>query len=192
MAIRPSGKGIGRGRRIDETGNVYGRLTVLGPAPKRDASAIWECQCECGSLTNIRGFTLREGALSCGCLRRENFKPKTLAHGEACRNRVIANTISNAKRRGLAWELSIEQVTALLTKDCQYCGSPPGQVSRGRGHNGEFIYNGLDRVDNALGYAPDNVVACCGVCNTAKSNMTMLEFSAWLRRVYVRLNGELQ
>jgi hypothetical protein len=60
-------------RRIDETGNVYGRLTVLRQTPARGhrSSAWWLCRCVCGRETVARGDRLRAGGVrSCGCARR--------------------------------------------------------------------------------------------------------------------------
>ena len=47
---------------IDETGNVYGKLTVTGKNPLSDkGSARWDCVCECGNTTTIVGSNLRSG-----------------------------------------------------------------------------------------------------------------------------------
>ena len=54
--------------------------------------------------------------------------------------------------------------------------------SRRRG-NGDYTYNGIDRVDNTRGYTLDNVVPCCFKCNRAKDTMTKEEFLEWVGRV---------
>lgn len=64
------------GKLIDLTGQKFGRLTVLGRAPKPEGatstSAFWYCQCECGVNKVISGNVLRQGkAKSCGCLNTE-------------------------------------------------------------------------------------------------------------------------
>jgi very-short-patch-repair endonuclease len=63
---------------IDETGNVYGKLTVLRRGPNRanSAAAFWWCWCDgCESEVLIRGATLREGnARQCQpCGKRATF-----------------------------------------------------------------------------------------------------------------------
>lgn len=57
----------------DETGNQYGRLTVLERVENdRHGNAQWKCICECGKLHITRGVSLRNGdTQSCGCLQRE-------------------------------------------------------------------------------------------------------------------------
>lgn len=55
---------------IDLTNQTFGKLTVTGrfPPEKGDREARWECVCECGNTTVVRGTHLRQGkVVSCGC-----------------------------------------------------------------------------------------------------------------------------
>ena len=57
---------------IDETGNRYGRLTVLykDSTNTRQDGTYWVCQCDCGNLTTVKGTNLRnkqKPVRSCGC-----------------------------------------------------------------------------------------------------------------------------
>lgn len=70
---------------IDETGNKYGRLTVLRMATEEEYSRgagipiRWLCQCECGNTTFADGRDLRNGSrVSCGCQIKE--KAQILAY----------------------------------------------------------------------------------------------------------------
>lgn len=57
----------------DETGNVYGKLTVLRFVGRTNSGdSRWECRCECGKLTTVPRGDLRKsygGTKSCGCWR---------------------------------------------------------------------------------------------------------------------------
>jgi len=55
---------------IDKTGKKYGKLTVIRRAENAPGGiARWECLCECGKTTIVRGGNLSCGAVkSCGCL----------------------------------------------------------------------------------------------------------------------------
>ena len=56
---------------IDETGNKYGKLTVLYKVENYSAiqGVYWMCQCECGNQKIILGSSLRSGnTTSCGCI----------------------------------------------------------------------------------------------------------------------------
>ena len=58
-------------RVIDETGNKYGKLTVLKRVGSdQDKKALWLCKCECGNTTITTGKRLRIGIVqSCGCIK---------------------------------------------------------------------------------------------------------------------------
>lgn len=60
---------------IDETGNIYGRLTVIDIAQKQSQKSRnlrWRCLCECGEYTEVASNDLRQGkTTSCGCFSRE-------------------------------------------------------------------------------------------------------------------------
>ena len=64
-----------RGRpRLDLTGAVFDRLTVLEFAGRRAGSGhiLWKCQCSCGNTTTVLSQNLMSNKVrSCGCLRFE-------------------------------------------------------------------------------------------------------------------------
>ena len=75
--------------------------------------------------------------------------------------------------RGLDVTLSLDEYAILTAGDCYYCGS---DLPQRMGH-------GLDRINNTIGYAVNNVRACCANCNGAKSDKTEDEFRDWVLRV---------
>jgi hypothetical protein len=64
--------------RIEEAGNVYGRLSVLPISVKFDKGWLyWLCACSCGEMKFIAGIQLRRergGTRSCGCLKIESVR----------------------------------------------------------------------------------------------------------------------
>ncbi len=95
---------------------------------------------------------------------------------------------AGAKRRDLLFALDLDQFVALAQSPCAYCGTGPANVARIKGAGYEFFvpYSGIDRVDNTRGYEPDNVVSCCGACNTAKSERSVADFIAHAQRIVER------
>ena len=163
---------------IDEVGSRHGRLTVLEYAGENNRHTQWLCRCDCGAEKIIYGHHLRYGAVkSCGCSR-------SLPKGEAAFNQLFRGIKYSAVRRKKKFKLTKEQVRDLVTRPCRYCGALPAQRSRSLRCNGDFLYNGIDRVDNSLGYVEGNVVPCCGQCNNAKRTIGAEEFKAWIVQVY--------
>jgi hypothetical protein len=94
-----------------------------------------------------------------------------------------------AQKRGFEFTLTIEQFRVLTSGNCRYCGGSPGTVFRNyREFNGAYVYNGIDRLDNAQGYTPDNCVTCCKICNQMKHKLPVEVFLAHCARIveYVR------
>jgi len=175
----------------DETGNVYAKLTVLYRVENDNrGNACWRCQCSCGNQKTIPGARLRGGhTRSCGCLVKETArKLNVLPFGEAAQNNLYLKYKRCAKIRGYEWGISKVEFLRICQQKCAYCGILPSQISRTTSEiNGNFLYNGIDRVDNSVGYYSGNVVPCCKVCNIAKSTQTLGQFTDWIRRVYDKI-----
>lgn len=167
-------------------GERYGRLVVLDV---EGSSAT--VQCDCGVIKSVHPSSLtrpRNRTRSCGCLRRDktgetNIGRQLPNHLGAIRV-VIRVYQQQAADRNLAFELSEQEATTLISSPCHYCGQEPQQQTTAHKRlDPSFRYNGIDRVDNALGYVPSNVVTACKTCNFAKRTMSKSDFLAWVRRV---------
>lgn len=69
-----------------------------------------------------------------------------------------------ARYHGKEWTITLEQYSILRSKACYYCAGNLPDTSRG-----------LDRIDNSKGYSLDNVLPCCGFCNSVRSNLLTVE-----------------
>jgi len=87
-------------------------------------------------------------------------------------SRLDANK-SSASKRGYDWYLSDDYAKELMTSPCHYCGL----LDLGA------RVNGIDRVENALGYWPSNVVSCCKLCNYFKKDYTVDVFLAHAKKI---------
>lgn len=184
---------MSKGRKVaDITGQRFGRLIVLGRAPKQDRwHTRWFVKCDCGAEKTVMGTSLNCGRTqSCGCLRDEAFiknkKLRVLPNGVSSRNGVVRRYQESAARKGLIWELSDELFDTLSQQLCHYCGRAPETKHHERWSHGTFVYNGIDRKDNSRGYTPDNVVSCCRRCNRAKYTMGYEEFLEFINRLCER------
>ncbi len=169
-------------RLINEVGNRYGNLLVVGSGSRRRTTQMWSCRCDCGRLHEVNGSNLRSGDVrSCG-----HCGLALLPGDEAAFRQALNNYRKNARTRGIAFELSAEQFRSVSQKNCHYCGSSPAnkhKPARPRAGADSFVYSGLDRVDNTRGYLDGNVVPCCALCNSAKSALSVDEFLKWVSRV---------
>lgn len=105
------------------------------------------------------------------------------ARGEAAFNKTLRSYQQNAQTRGHSWEVTGEEFNRLAAMDCHYCGTPPSMITKGSLRGGDYVYNGLDRIDNSLGYTLGNVLTCCKICNHAKVDMPYDDFLAWIAQL---------
>jgi hypothetical protein len=68
-----------------------------------------------------------------------------------------------------------------MKSNCNYCGIEPSNLFWKSYYN--VNYNGIDRVDNLIGYEKHNLVSCCKTCNIAKNNNSEKDFLEWVKRV---------
>ncbi len=174
-----------RGRfPTDLRGRKFRHLTVLkrGPDCKGRNKITWECQCDCGNITIVRTGSLKNGS-SGNCYNC--WKSKSLAFGEAAFNRLCNQYKQGAIQRNLSFDLSKDDIKNITKQNCFYCGIPPTQIANpAKGNNGGYVYNGIDRKDNTLGYTLENAVACCVHCNFSKRERTVTEFVDWIIKAY--------
>lgn len=175
----------------DLTGIRYHSWLVIGPYEIRikkngKRASYWLCRCDCGTERYVLAGHLNHGSTrNCGCdLIRKMKKPA----GESARTLLLCSYRSGAKRRNLSWGIADDLFDILTKSGCFYCGVPPAQVSKTGSGNGDYIYNGIDRVDNTLGYEPDNVAPCCKICNRAKDVMSLEDFLSWVGRIAYKHN----
>ena len=180
------------GPRIDLCGMRFGRLLVKTQGPYvyagKQQRITFTCVCDCGVECVVKSYSLFSGRTkSCGCLVHESWESTggTKLHrgkpvGATARYAFLKSYKRNAKTRGYAWEITNDYALSLAQKPCHYCGSEPASSWKGKYTHGEFIHNGLDRLDNSVGYVHGNVVPCCTFCNRAKNNSSLEDFEKWL------------
>lgn len=193
---------MGREKKIDETGKRYGLLTVVRESHVKQYKTYWECLCDCGMTVFVQGDSLRSGnSKSCGC--RGTRPPNSVPPGTVKQKQSRANGSrrgysgfyrtylryrGDAQYRGLEFCITQDEFRELTQSNCHYCGVEPSQVVKDQqpqedGTIGTYTYNGIDRIDSKGGYTHENIVPCCRVCNTAKSDMPEAVFLGWVRRI---------
>lgn len=147
-------------QKIDCVGDVYGKLTVLGDAPKTSANRRVYVRCECGTEKSVLLGSLRSGrTVSCGCVHKETVR----THGQSRSGNKLYRVWASMKSR---------------------CNDPNNANYHGRGisvceawqtfepfHTWALSHGykdglSIDRRDNSKGYSPDN---CWWTDNTNQS-----------------------
>jgi len=138
----------------DLTEKRFGRLTVIRPHHKTYyGSTYWTCVCDCGTQKEIKGESLRSGAVvSCGCFLRETARTTFTTHG-------LSNTRAHkiwrhmrsrcSKPKNPAYRhyggrgISVCERWDKFENFLEDMGTPPDGFS-------------IERIDNSKSYSPDN------------------------------------
>jgi len=189
--IKSCGKKGCRDLGEDLTSLRFGILTIVKRIfDKEDMNGRckqWECLCDCGN-TCVVGTSdlLRSHTKSCGCIKSENIsKANSLPIKDVAEKQLFTSYKRSAVKRNLEWKLSKNEFVSFLQQECFYCGSPPiGTIIKNKViGNEEYHFNGIDRVDNSIGYITDNCVACCKHCNHAKKALSKEEFISLAKKI---------
>ena len=93
---------------------------------------------------------------------------------------------ANPNHRNIYWDLTFEQWSELVQKNCYICGSAP-VLREGKLHEtiGQKVpLNGLDRIDNDVGYTYTNVKTCCSTCNYMKHKLSNDMFMKHIEKIW--------
>lgn len=177
----------------DIKGQKFGRLIVLqyvGNSKYRNS--IWRCKCDCGNYKNVEGRNLCNGATqSCGCRKIESDKTRTmLPFGESVFNYLYDDIKRRSEKKEIECTLSTKQFKDIISRNCHYCGESPKEKNIPKS-NGFFLANGIDRVDNSVGYIYDNCVPCCETCNMMKRTHSVEEWLSHMKKVLEYCNDSI-
>lgn len=143
------------------------------------------CLCDCGIQKEILGRVIILGLTkSCGCYSKDVKRASRMSATEYGVSKVLNNYKSKAKERNLEFSLNIEDFIELIGLECYYCGEKNTNCMKTWENEPKFYYNGIDRIDNLIGYTKNNCVACCKFCNFAKNTLSQEEFYSWIDKIY--------
>ena len=108
---------------------------------------------------------------------------QAMQQGQAGLNFLYYSYQKNAQKRKITFFLSKEDFTNLTKQNCSYCGTEPKNICNPRSKRGQYIYNGIDRLDSKVGYKKENCVPCCKTCNMLKGPTDLNEFLKHLNKI---------
>jgi hypothetical protein len=120
--------------------------------------------------------------------KKEYNKAYRLRHPNKSIGPLYETYRQGAEKRKLSFNLPFRVFQDLIGSDCFYCGA---KAFRERsscdlypGSSKMVRWNGIDRVENNVGYELGNCVACCSRCNRMKMDMSIGDFFIQISRIY--------
>lgn len=143
------------GKLIDLKGKRFGMLTVIERAPQSAPKVRWLCVCDCGGETTVDSQHLRKGAvISCGCYHKKELAARRRKHGHSgtrlydiwCAMRARCHS-----RRHVAYGYYGGRGISVCAEWMDFTNFRAWAIQNGYADGLE-----IDRIDNDLGYSPDN------------------------------------
>lgn len=143
---------------INLVGQRYGRLVVLEQAESHKGRIAWLCQCDCGNTKIVSGKQLRNGITSsCGCYRKEVATDRATKH-KLC-GTSLYHVYWNMKKR--CYNESCDHYQWYGKEGKTICDE--WLEKDGFSNFVDWaLANGykkglqIDRIDNSVGYSPEN------------------------------------
>lgn len=171
---------------------VYNGIDRIDSSKPHITENIVACCYDCNRAKNDR--STQEFFAWTKRLTTPTFYPITIPNLRWPTNRYLATSIRcvfyNHKNDT---DLTVEEYFSVSQMNCFYCGGIPGNIfnkaktdkksSEKAKIEGNYIYNGIDRIDRSLPHNKNNIVPCCYWCNFAKGKMTLPDFYGWILRV---------
>lgn len=166
--------------RHNLTGQKFGTLTCI-----ERRKGKWIARCECGNEKAAKTNVFISGRLkSCGCKRAmiKSLSARWTGYEEISGS-IWKHIQHDAKRRKLAFEISIEYAYEIYLKQDKKCiltGLDLQFQTKGKVHDGTAS---LDRIDSKKGYIEGNIQWLHKDINRMKWNLPLDSFRKYCRLV---------
>lgn len=178
-------------RAANLIGQKIGELTVIKKLDDNTNFSLsnFLCKCSCGKECVRKGKSLTASQRmyknsNCGCIfigSKRILEEKEISSVK----RIFSTYKHSAKIRGLSFDLSFDFFKNTISKRCTYCGGEGTNRRKVTKANEGFNldYNGIDRVDNTVGYEKTNCVPSCFICNRAKKDLSKEDWELYIKRI---------
>lgn len=167
---------------IGKTKNCWEIIEFVGREKFSKKECCWKTKCiNCGKISIKRNYDINKIKKCKYC--------SLMAKGQTGLNALFNTYKIHAKNNKREFSLNLEEFNRLTSSNCYYCNAKPSQISTKNLNNwGEYIYNGIDRINNSIGYKIENCVSCCNICNWGKNNKSSEEFKQYILGIYNNIN----
>lgn len=167
----------------DLVGKTYGKVQIVSLhseiKTKREIQRKYNCLCNTCGETHIYETAV---------IRRKGFTGCRCSDNTSTKRYIFSNYKRNADKKSREFSLTFEEFIELCERDCYYCGESPTNIINKSDLYGSWIYNGVDRLDNKIGYTKQNSVSCCKTCNMMKRDMTLNEFISKIKSIHSHIS----
>lgn len=164
-----------RKKKLDEKylNKTFGNIRIFEYSHKKGYRSYYKGEClRCGKTNSIRTDDLLRKPKSCiHCVKNLQKEIADLKYSEFRKYKNIFNRYKgNSKFRDREFNLTLENVIKFVNSNCHYCNNINSE--------------GIDRINNEIGYTIDNTVPCCKICNQMKHCFSKEIFLNQIKLIY--------
>lgn len=163
-----------------EKNQIYGNLKTIEKAYSKPGAVYWKFECLlCGNEHIACVSDVRRGKIkSCGCKINQKQRNGMWKGYEDLSGRLYGHYKSNAKKRGIDWKVSIEDLWEVYLKQNKKCAYTDVELIIGviNESSRTAINASLDRIDSKIGYTKDNIQWVYKPINNLKNTLSHDEF----------------
>ena len=176
-------------KKLDLTGQEFGRLTAIKSLPNTGHNTPWLCKCVCGGETIATSYNLRSGhTTSCGCFHKETVSKNFKTHGLS-RSPIYTT-----------WKLMMQRCYNVNNKNYKDYGQRGITVCQ-EWHSFDNFFNDMgsrpkkftiERINNNGNYEPSNckwVSRLEQACNRRNSNLLTFRGQTFCISQWARITG---
>ena len=165
----------------DYKGQKFNKLTLISPIGPGGGTRghLWMAACDCGNAVEVVGKDVAAGRVqSCSKCPKGLRKP---AGGYRARNaeearlrRLLERTAKEALRKGIQFDLSLNDINTLTMQDCYICSKRPviGTMS-------------VELVEPVQGYTVGNCKPICRTCKRHMAGDNLRDYLAYLSEITI-------
>ena len=148
----------------------------------------YKIKCKCEKIYQLRRDTLRNNINKGNIIQCTSCQRKLTALSNINSTKInqlnifYKRYLKNANDRKYNFELSLEEFSEIISNNCYYCND--SGIKHGTRSTKYIVSNGIDRLNNDLGYTLENSVACCSICNKMKHAFTEKVFIEQINKIY--------
>ncbi|MEG0774390.1 hypothetical protein [Clostridium sp.] len=169
------------------SGKKFNMLSVVKFVKKDKGRFYYEVECDCGNKKVMRSDSIKVNKHCGGDTHKPEGPELQMDRVEVLKKEEYYQSIIRRSKKLNSQEdniISFEEFSNIVDKECYYCEEKGSKIRKDKYSNTEILINGIDRMDNNLGYITKNVVSCCKWCNYSKHESNISYFANWIYRTY--------
>lgn len=174
--------------QVPKIGDRCYEWTITSLPYIKEKKKVIDVKCNCGKTKTTLLSPLLHGRNK-GCKKCSPQHKRTAEQLQsAIVNKIYLAYKTQAKERNYSFSISLDQFKSLIFQNCFYCGATLSNIKKTKVKNNEatFVkYNGIDRLDNLIGYEINNCVPCCKTCNIMKLDHSTTDFLEHIKKIII-------